>query len=70
MLVLGIVLVLTAIPVFSLSYNPSQELEVDFLDVGQGDSVLIQSPYGQNIFDSLNNAKVVKYEIKVGLITS
>ncbi len=49
LLVLGIALVLTAIPVFSLSYNPPTDLEVDFLDVGQGDAILIQSPYGQNI---------------------
>jgi len=49
LLILGIVLVLAAIPVFSLSYNPSTELEVDFLDVGQGDAILIQSPYGQNL---------------------
>lgn len=49
LLILGIVLALTAIPVFVLSYNQPTNLEVDFLDVGQGDAVLIQSPYGQNI---------------------
>ncbi len=49
LLILGIVLVLLAIPVFGLTYNPPSELEVDFLDVGQGDAILIKSPFGQNI---------------------
>jgi len=49
LLILGIAAVLLAIPIFSLSYNPPQELEVDFLDVGQGDAVLIKTPFGQNI---------------------
>jgi len=49
LLILGIVLVFFAIPVFALTYNSSSELEVDFLDVEQGDAILIKSPFGQNI---------------------
>jgi len=35
--------------IFLYFYNPKQELKVNFLDVGQGDSILIQTPYDQNI---------------------
>ncbi len=35
--------------VFVYLYNPEKQLKVNFLDVGQGDSVLIQTPYDQNI---------------------
>jgi len=45
--VLIIALALWQIPVvFSLE---SSKLEVNFLDVGQGDSIFIKTPYGQNI---------------------
>jgi len=30
-------------------YNPEKDLIVDFLNVGQGDAILIQTPFGQNI---------------------
>jgi competence protein ComEC len=30
-------------------YHPAKFLEIDFLDVGQGDSELIKTPYGQRI---------------------
>lgn len=49
LLILGIAAVLLVVPIFGLSYNPPKELEVDFLDVGQGDAILIKSPFGQNI---------------------
>jgi len=49
LLILGIVAVLVAIPIFSLSYEAPQELEVDFLDIGQGDAILIKTPFGQNV---------------------
>lgn len=49
LLILGIAIALLAIPIFSLSYNPPQELEVNFLDIGQGDAILIKTPFGQNI---------------------
>jgi competence protein ComEC len=34
---------------FLFFYHPQKSLEVDFLNVGQGDSELIKTPYGQNI---------------------
>jgi competence protein ComEC len=34
---------------FLFFYHPQKLLEVDFLNVGQGDSELIKTPYGQNI---------------------
>ncbi len=49
LLVLGIVAVLAAIPAFWLTYSAASELEVDFLDIGQGDAILIKTPYGQNV---------------------
>ncbi len=49
LLILGIVAVLTAIPTFWLTFKAASDLEVIFLDVGQGDSTLIKTPYGQNI---------------------
>ena len=49
LLVLGIVAVLATIPVFWFTYSAENNLEVDFLDVGQGDAILIQTPFSQNI---------------------
>lgn len=49
LLILGIAATLVAIPLFWLIYNQPQNLEVDFLDVGQGDAILIKTPGGQNI---------------------
>lgn len=49
MLILGIAAAIAVIPVFWLFYNPSGDLEVDFLNVGQGDAILIKTPFGQNI---------------------
>jgi competence protein ComEC len=34
---------------FLFFYHPTKLLEVDFLNVGQGDAELIKTPYGQNI---------------------
>lgn len=48
-LILGMVLILAALVLFGALYKPKPLLEVGFLDVGQGDAVLIKSPYGQNI---------------------
>lgn len=49
LLILGIFAVLVAAPAFWYLYNPVYQLEVDFLDVGQGDAILIKTPFGQNI---------------------
>lgn len=38
-----------AIPLFWFAYSAPKNLEVDFLDVGQGDAILIKAPGGQNI---------------------
>lgn len=46
---LGLIAIALFISLYWLSlYKPSQ-LKVSFLDVGQGDSILIQTPYGQNV---------------------
>ena len=61
LLISGIVLALLAIPIFGLTYSSSKNLEVDFLDVGQGDTILIKSPFGQNILvDGGPDGKVVE----------
>lgn len=49
LLILGIVAVLVFIPAFWVTFSASSDLEVSFLDVGQGDSTLIKTPSGQNI---------------------
>jgi competence protein ComEC len=48
----GILLVVAAVPVFwyvNHKIPEEKRLEVDFLDVGQGDAELIRTPFGQNI---------------------
>ncbi|RLC37157.1 MBL fold metallo-hydrolase [Candidatus Falkowbacteria bacterium] len=59
LIILGIVIILLAVPAFWLSYpklegfwnetKAAGELEVDFFDIGQGDSILIKTPMGQNV---------------------
>ncbi|MFC1678150.1 ComEC/Rec2 family competence protein [Patescibacteria group bacterium] len=49
LLILGITACFLVIPVFWTQYEAKTELEVDFLDVGQGDSILIKTPFGQNV---------------------
>lgn len=48
-LILGIIIVFSLVPAFWFSYSASPDLELSYLDVGQGDSILIKTPYGQNI---------------------
>lgn len=46
---------------FVVNFQSENNLEVDFLDVGQGDSILIKSPFGQNILiDGGEGKKVIK----------
>jgi len=49
LLFLGIVASLAAILLFWFYYKAPKHLAVDFLDVGQGDAILIKAPGGQNI---------------------
>lgn len=59
LLILGISFAILSVPAFWFSYplfndflnqgRAANELEVDFLDVGQGDAILIKTPAGQNI---------------------
>jgi competence protein ComEC len=48
-LIFGIFIIFAAIPTFWLTFKAAANLEVNFLDVGQGDSALIKTPFGQNI---------------------
>ena len=59
LLILGIVFVLISIPVFLWAYDSPENLEVDFLDVGQGDAILIKAPAGQNIL--IDGASVPRF---------
>jgi competence protein ComEC len=47
--VLGVTFLISLALSFHFQNNQPRLLEVAFLDVGQGDSILIKSPYGQNI---------------------
>jgi competence protein ComEC len=51
--VLGIVFILALVAAvwsgYGLAASSEKPLEVDFLDIGQGDSILIKTPFGQNI---------------------
>ncbi|MBU0722108.1 MBL fold metallo-hydrolase [Patescibacteria group bacterium] len=49
LLILGIVACLAAVFLFWLYCRAPKNLEIDFLDVGQGDAILIKAPAGQNI---------------------
>jgi len=59
--ILGIAVVILAIPLFWLYWQPAKNLEVDFLDVGQGDAELIKTPGGQNILiDGGPDSSIIK----------
>lgn len=46
---LGLIAIVLFISLYWLSLHKSDQLRVSLLDVGQGDSILIQTPYGQNV---------------------
>ena len=46
--------------IFLFLYNPSKQLEINFLDVGQGDAALIKTPYGQNILIDGGDGKKIQ----------
>ncbi|MBU0636610.1 MAG: MBL fold metallo-hydrolase [Patescibacteria group bacterium] len=48
-LILGIVCIIAVVFLFWFYYQSEKKLEVDFLDVKQGDAILIKIPTGQNI---------------------
>lgn len=61
LLILGIAACITAIFAFWLTFRAPENLEIDYLDVGQGDAELIQTPFGQNILiDGGPGDKVLK----------
>lgn len=49
LLISGIAAIVAAIFLFWFFYSAPKNLEVDVLDVGQGDAILIKAPAGQNI---------------------
>ncbi|MBI2459549.1 MAG: MBL fold metallo-hydrolase [Parcubacteria group bacterium] len=48
-IILGLAAISAAMLLFWLYWSAPKNLEVDFLDVGQGDAILIKAPGGQNI---------------------
>lgn len=48
-LIACILIILIAVPAITYTYNPVSRLEIDFLNVSQGDAILIKTPFGQNI---------------------
>ncbi|MFA5317995.1 MAG: MBL fold metallo-hydrolase [Patescibacteria group bacterium] len=49
MLIIFLIFASSVLAIVLYFYNPERNLRVNFLDVGQGDAVLIQTPYDQNI---------------------
>lgn len=61
LLTLVIAAVLTVLPAVWFSADETPRLEIDYLDVGQGDAILIKTPYGQNILvDGGPNNKILE----------
>ncbi|MFA6551330.1 MAG: ComEC/Rec2 family competence protein [Patescibacteria group bacterium] len=49
--------------VFLFCSNPKKQLELDFLNVEQGDAILIKTPYGQNILIDGGDGKEILREL-------
>ncbi|MEA1963248.1 MAG: MBL fold metallo-hydrolase [Patescibacteria group bacterium] len=49
LIIFAITGIFLALPVFWITLNAENKLEIAFLDVGQGDASLIKTPFGQNI---------------------
>jgi len=49
LLIITVIVALVALIAVYFFYEPNKNLRVTFLDIGQGDSALIQTPYSQNI---------------------
>lgn len=59
--ILTVLAIITGLALFWLAYTEPKNLEVDFLDVGQGDAELIKTPFGQNILvDGSPNSIVLR----------
>ncbi|MBU0619604.1 MBL fold metallo-hydrolase [Patescibacteria group bacterium] len=68
LLILAIIFVVIAIPTFWLLYHPTNnKLEVTFLDVNQGDAILIKTPFGQNILIDGGPDNIVLRKLKNSL---
>lgn len=60
-ILIGLLLVVLVVWFLVLSQKPGRILEADFLDVGQGDSILIKTPKGQTLLiDGGPNNKVLE----------
>jgi len=60
LLILGLVFVFIASPVFLWAYPSRRNLEIDYLDIGQGDASLIKAPGGENILiDGGPDSKII-----------
>lgn len=49
LIIIGIILVILSLFLYFSGLNQIRQLQVSILDVGQGDAILIQTPFGQNV---------------------
>lgn len=49
LIIFWIVIALFIVPVYWLVFSIDSNLKVNFLDIGQGDAIFINMPYGQNV---------------------
>ncbi|MCK4539978.1 MBL fold metallo-hydrolase [Candidatus Parcubacteria bacterium] len=61
LIILAIIGIFLALPVFWMTLSAENKLEVAFLDIGQGDASLIKTPFGQNILiDGGQDYKIIE----------